>query len=133
MSSESLYGLAADGILVTHVLIAAFVVIGFVAIWLGKWLSWDWVRNFRFRVLHLAAITIVVLQSWLGAICPLTIWEMRLRVLAGRSMYEGSFIQHWLQSILYYEAPAWVFVVMYTVFGGLVVAAWFVVPPQRRK
>lgn len=31
---------------------------------------------------------------------------------------------------VYYQAPAWAFVVVYTVFGGLVVASWFWVRPD---
>ncbi len=62
---------------------------------------------------------------------PLTSWEMALRAKAGEAGYEGSFIQHWLQSILYYSAPDWVFIVAYTVFGALVLASWFVVRPER--
>jgi hypothetical protein len=131
LSTESLYVLAADGILVTHVLLVAFIVVGLVSIYIGKWLSWAWVRNYWFRLLHLAAIMIVVLQSWLGVVCPLTIWETEMRELAGGQGYEGSFIQYWLRSILYYEAPAWVFIVAYTVFAGVVVASWFIVPPER--
>lgn len=69
-------------------------------------------------------------------ICPLTVWEMELRKLSGVSgleRYEGSFIQHWLQSILYYQAPEWVFVAVHTLFGGLIVASWFIVRPRRHE
>lgn len=131
MFTESLYALAADAILVSHVLLVAFIVVGLVLIYIGKWLSWAWVRNYWFRLLHLAAITIVVLLSWVGAVCPLTTWETEMRELAGGEGYEGSFIEHWLQSILYYEAPAWVFIVAYTVFAGVVAVSWFIVPPRR--
>lgn len=131
MSTESLYLLAADAILVSHVLLVAFIVVGLVLTYIGKWLSWAWVRNYWFRLLHLAAIMIVVLQSWAGVVCPLTTWETEMRELAGSEGYEGSFIQHWLQSMLYFEAPAWVFIVAYTVFAGMVVASWFAVPPKR--
>ncbi|MDJ0741691.1 MAG: DUF2784 domain-containing protein [Gammaproteobacteria bacterium] len=133
MSNETVYLLAADAILVSHVLFVAFVVLGLMAIYVGHWASWAWVRNLRFRVLHLVAITIVVLQSWVGVICPLTTWEMQLRELAGARTYEGSFIQYWLHALLYYDAPGWVFVAAYTAFGGLVVASWFIVPPRRRR
>lgn len=40
-------------------------------------------------------------------------------------------IAHWLQTLLYYDAPAWVFVVCYTLFGLLVVGSWFSVRPRR--
>lgn len=126
------YLLAADAVLVLHVSFVAFVIVGLVLILLGKPLSWDWVRNWWFRVAHLGAIAIVVLQSWLGVICPLTKLEMLLREKAGDATYAGSFVSHWLEAILYYRAPAWVFAACYTAFGVIVVLSWVWVPPRRR-
>ena len=133
MSQETLYRLAADAVLVVHALFVACVVLGLLAVYLGSWLSWGWVRSLWFRLTHLAAIGVVVLQAWVGVLCPLTGWESRLRELAGGEQYEGSFIQHWLQALLYYEAPAWVFATSYTVFAGIVLVSWFAVPPRRRR
>ena len=130
MKSGAMYLLAADLILATHVLFVAFVLFGLVAILVGKLRSWSWVRNPWFRLAHLGAISFVVVQSWLGEICPLTVWEMALREKAGDSVYPGAFIAHWLERILYYQAPPWVFVVCYTAFGLLVVASWFWVRPR---
>ena len=127
-----IYRLAADAILVTHGLFVAFVVFGLVLVLLGAALHWQWILNFWFRALHIAAIAIVVLQSWLGRICPLTIWEMELRNRAGQTTYSDTFVSYWLQKLLFYEAPAWVFVVCYTLFGILVVASWLLFPPARR-
>ena len=121
----------ADLLLILHTLLVAFVILGLVATFAGHFVGWRWVRNFWFRLSHLIVIGIVVLQSWLGVLCPLTDWEMALRAKAGEAGYEGSFIQHWLQSILYYSAPAWVFILVYTVFGALVRASWFLVRPRR--
>lgn len=123
--------LLADALLILHTLLVAFVILGLVAIYLGQILNWRWVRNVWFRLSHLAVIGIVVLQSWLGVVCPLTEWEMALREGARVAGYEGSFIQHWLQAILYFSAPEWVFILVYTVFGALVLASWFVVRPVR--
>ena len=100
-------------------------------VYVGLFLSWQWVRNLWFRITHLFGIAVVVLQSWFGVICPLTTWEMYLRSRAGGESYEGGFIMHWLNELLYYEAPSWVFVVCYTAFGGLVLLSWFVVRPRR--
>ena len=50
------YGLLADGVLVLHFLIVAFIVIGLVLILAGGMLSWRWIGNLWFRLLHLAAI-----------------------------------------------------------------------------
>ncbi|MCY4425509.1 MAG: DUF2784 domain-containing protein [Halieaceae bacterium] len=129
MSAQGLYLLAADLVLGLHVLFVVFVVSGLVLIFAGKALDWTWVRNPWFRAVHLGCIGVVVLQSWLGAICPLTHLEIFLREQAGDAVYPGSFISHWLESILYYQAPAWVFVVVYTLFGAAVLASWFWVRP----
>ena len=126
------YLLAADAVLLLHVLFVAFVVTGLVLILAGKLLSWAWVRNWWFRVIHLTAIGVVVLQSWLGVICPLTKLEMYLRGKAGDAMYAGSFVAHWLESILYYRAPTWVFAACYTAFAAIVVLSWVWVRPHRR-
>ena len=127
------YLLAADAVLLLHVLFVAFVVAGLLLILAGALLSWDWVRNWWFRVVHLCAIGIVVLQAWLGVICPLTRLEMYLRERAGDTTYAGSFVSHWLEAILYYRAPAWVFAVAYTLFAIVVVMSWVWVRPYGRR
>lgn len=130
MESDFPYLLAADLILLGHVLFVAFVVLGLALILIGKPLGWSWVRNPWFRLAHLAAISIVALQSWFGRICPLTTWEMALRARSGEDTYAGSFITHWLESLLYFQAPEWVFTVCYTAFAAIVIASWFWVRPR---
>ncbi len=131
MDTNQLYLIAADSILFAHALLVGFVVIGLLLIYAGKWLRWSWVCNRRFRIVHLITIVIIVLQSWLGLVCPLTVWEMSLRGRAGDAVYAGSFIAHWLERLLYYQAPEWVFVMVYTLFGSLVAASWYWVRPKR--
>jgi len=131
VGSDFLFLLAADALLFGHVMFVAFVVLGLALIFVGKLSDWIWVRNPWFRITHLAAIGIVVFQSWVGVICPLTTWEMTLREHAGEVTYSGSFISHWLEAILYYQAPSWAFAVCYTVFAAIVVASWFWVRPRR--
>jgi hypothetical protein len=46
---------------------------------------------------------------------------MALREKAGEAVYAGSFISHWLSTLLYYQVPDWVFVVVYIAFGAIVV------------
>lgn len=125
-----LYHLAADAILLIHLLFVAFVVIGLLLIFLGKRCGWSWVRNPWFRLTHVAAIGAVTVQSWLGVMCPLTKWEKTLRLHAGEVVYTGSFISHLVETILYYNAPLWVFTVCYTLFGALVAASWLWVRPR---
>lgn len=124
------YQLLADVVLALHFAIVVFVGGGLVVIIVGNLLGWRWVNALWFRLAHLAAITIVVMEAWFGAICPLTSLEMWLRAKAHASTYSGSFVEHWLQRLLYYEAPAWVFTLGYSLFGLLVVATWWRFPPR---
>jgi hypothetical protein len=130
MHTPAFYLLAADAMLSLHVLFVAFVVCGLFAIFAGAALSWAWVRNPIFRIVHLLAIFVVAVQAWFGIVCPLTTIEMALRARAGDVVYGGTFISHWLQELLYYEAPDWVFQVCYTAFAVLVVISWLLVRPR---
>lgn len=131
--SPSLSALLADAILALHVGIVAFVVFGQIAILIGAWRHWRWIRNFRFRAAHLALLLFIALQAWLGQLCPLTIWEQDLRERAGQDAYAGSFVEHWLSRLIFFDAPWWAFVAAYTAFAALALACWRWVPPQRRR
>jgi hypothetical protein len=133
MNTINLYHIAADAMLMLHVCFVAFVILGLILILVGKPLGWVWIRNPWLRLTHLVAIGIVVLQSWFGLACPLTAWEMALRQKAGESGYAGGFIAHWLQAILYYQFPGWVFTLVYTLFGCAVAASWAWVRPRPFK
>lgn len=125
--------LLADLVLALHVLFVAFVVLGLALIAIGALCGWGWVRHRRFRQLHLAAIAFVVIETWLGRICPLTALEASLRDGGAAERYESGFLAHWLSRLLYVDAPVWAFLVAYSAFGGAVVAAWFLVPPRVRS
>ncbi|MEO6624257.1 MAG: DUF2784 domain-containing protein [Burkholderiaceae bacterium] len=132
LGNGSAYRALADGVLMVHLGIVVFVVGGLPLVVVGNWLRWNRVNELWFRLLHLAAIAVVAAQAWFGLICPLTTLEMWLRHKGQSSTYQGSFVEHWLQRLLYYEAPGWAFALAYTVFGLLVAAAWVRYPPGRR-
>lgn len=119
----------ADVVLAAHTLFASLVVSGLGAVLVGGVRGWAWVRNPWLRACHLAAIALVVLESWWGVECPLTTLENLLRTSAGDDAYAGGCIAHWLGRILYHDAPPWVFTVAYTLFGLAVAAAWWWFPP----
>ena len=125
-----LHAVAADLVLLIHSLFVLFVVFGLLLVVVGGVRGWTWVTNPWFRVVHLAAIVIVVLQAWAGRVCPLTIWEVELRSLGGQESYPSTFMGYWLERLLYYDAPQWVFVVAYTLFAALVLACWYWVRPR---
>jgi hypothetical protein len=119
----------ADAVLVVHFLFVLFVVGGLLTIWIGAACGWRWVRNWRFRVAHLAAISFVALEAVFGMVCPLTEWEDALR----GAPTDSGFIGRWLHRWLFYSFPDWVFTSAYVTFALLVAATWWRVRPQRSR
>lgn len=128
-----MYALLADLVVFIHALFVLFVVAGQTLILVGWIISWRWTRNPVFRVAHLAAIGFVVAEAWFGILCPLTTLEHALRNRAGQSAYEMSFIGHWLDRLLFYTAPEWVFTLVYTLFALLVVTTFVFYPPNWKR
>ena len=100
-----LYRLLADAVVAIHLALVGFIVIGMAAIVLGIVLRWRWVRNFYFRIIHLAMIAIVVEMTIFGVGCPLTDWENQLREKAGETVEQGTFIGRLLHGILFWNVP----------------------------
>jgi hypothetical protein len=133
LNSPLIYRTLADAVLVAHVGVVLFIVGGLVLILAGGRLNWAWVRGMRFRAIHLAAIAYVVVTTWFGIDCGLTTLEQSLRLKAGQTSFEGDFIAHWLSRILFYEAPPWAFITVYTAFGMVVLWSWIAVRPHRKR
>jgi hypothetical protein len=119
--------LLADLVLVFHIFIAGFIVLGLILVWAGALTGWRWVRNPWFRYLHLAAIACVAAEALLGTACPLTVWEDLLR---GGARPE-TFIGRWVARLLYYNAPEWVFTAAYCAWAAASLATLRLVPPRR--
>ncbi|MGA2762886.1 MAG: DUF2784 domain-containing protein [Spirochaetia bacterium] len=126
------FAFIADIIVVVHFCYVAFTVGGELVILLGGFLKWGWVRDMAFRISHLAAVVLVAAEAVAGASCPLTVWEYRLRVMAGQQI-EGqiSFIARLVRSIIFYDFPAWVFLAAYVGFAGIVVLTFVFFRPLR--
>lgn len=120
----------ADSVAFIHAAYVGFVVFGFAAILLGYAAGWRWVHNLCFRLAHLAAILAVCAEALMGWTCPLTTLENWLRQRAGESIYAGDFIGRWLDWLIFYRAPLWVFTTMYLAFGAVVLATLWLVPPR---
>lgn len=86
-----IHRLAADGVLVLHLLFIVFVLGG--GLLALKWRRAPW--------LHLPAAIWGVYIELSGGICPLTPLENRLRMLAGQAGYEGGFVEHYLLALIY--------------------------------
>ena len=131
------YGLAADCTVVVHLAYMLYIVLGEALIVAGALAGWHWVRSPRFRWTHLAAILIVVAETFIGMECPLTKWEYDLRKLAGQvhQDQDASFTGRVVREVLFLcDLPEgdWAFTVGYIGFGALVLATFLLAPPRRR-
>jgi Protein of Unknown function (DUF2784) len=117
----------ADVVLVLHFLIVAFIIGGLALVWLGAALGWRWVRNPGFRYGHLAAIAVVAAEALLGIACPLTVWEDMLR----GGVQADSFVGRWVRSLLYYQAPEWLFTTAYVGWAAATLITLRLVRPRR--
>lgn len=86
-----IYRALADLVLVLHLGFVLFVVLGGLLV-----LRWP-----RVAVVHIPAAVWGVLIEYTGWICPLTPLENSLRVSGGEAGYNGGFIQHYIQPLLY--------------------------------
>ena len=83
--------LAADAVLLAHLLFIVFVVAGGLLV-----LRWP-----RLAILHLPAAAWGVAIEATGGLCPLTTLENRLRGAAGEAGYPGGFVEHYLLPVVY--------------------------------
>ena len=100
---------AADTLVVLHTAFIVFVVFGGLLA-----LRWRWIALF-----HLPAAAWGVLIEVMGWICPLTPWEVELRIAAGQAGYDGGFIEHYLVPVIY---PAGLTRGLQLTFGIIVLA-----------
>ncbi|MGX9219641.1 MULTISPECIES: DUF2784 domain-containing protein [unclassified Massilia] len=85
------YRFLADAVLLVHLGFILFVVFGALLV----------LRRPRLLPVHLAAAAWGFGIEVLGAVCPLTHVENRMRLLAGESGYSGGFIDHYLLPLIY--------------------------------
>jgi hypothetical protein len=85
------YALAADTLVVVHLLFILFVVAGGLLTFRWPGLAW----------IHLPAALWGALIELGGWICPLTPLEIHLRQGAGETGYSGEFIEHYILPLIY--------------------------------
>jgi hypothetical protein len=114
-------------VLAAHLGVIAFNILGLVAIPLGATLGWRWVRIRWWRLLHLASLAVVAIQAIFGRACFLTLWQSALTGEAPQPL-----ITRFVNSLIYWPLPIWVFSTAYVAVFVLTVALWRWVPPRRR-
>jgi hypothetical protein len=86
-----IYRALADLILALHLVFVLFVVLG--GLLVLRWPPTAW--------LHIPAAIWGVLIEYTGWICPLTPLENSLRTRGGEAGYNGGFVEHYIQPLLY--------------------------------
>jgi hypothetical protein len=120
----------AEAVLALHVAIILFNLFGIVAIPLGAWRGWRFVRVFWWRALHVAILALVALQAVLAQICFLTSWQAALMRGAGEAASEAPLIARVVNRLIYWPLPLWVFAVLYVAVAAYVLLLWRLVPPK---
>lgn len=117
----------AVAILLIHLVVITFNIFGCVVVPLGAWRHWGWVREFWWRAVHLGAWVVVALQAVLGRACFLTIWQADAQ---GGVSHVQPLIESWIDRVVFWPFPIWVFAIAYVVLFLYVVALWIFVRPR---
>ncbi len=86
-----LYRILADAVLVGHLLLIIYGLLGGLLYFWRRWLI----------LLHLPLAIWISLIEFFQWTCPLTPLEKQLRVLAGEGAYSGGFIEYYLIALIY--------------------------------
>ena len=125
--APSIAALVGQSILVVHLAVIVFNVAGLIAIPLGAALGWRWVRVRWWRLLHIASWTVVALQAVLGRACFLTLWQDELTGAGA----QPPLIERWVNRLIYWPLPIWMFGAIYLVLFAAVIAMWRLVPARQ--
>jgi hypothetical protein len=87
---------AADLVVLIHLLWIVFLIFGALPGRRWVWVKWT----------HLGSLAFSVLLQLFGWVCPITYLEAWLRTAGGAQPYEGTFIRHYLESVVYATLPA---------------------------
>lgn len=131
--SPELLRAAASAVLYLHFAVVVFNVFWIVAIPLGAWLGWTFIRSFWWRAAHLIVLAVVALQAVVGTLCFLTIWQDALLRAAGGPTDDTPLIERIVTSLVFWPLPLWAFVVLYIAAVVYALAMWWLVPPRTRR
>lgn len=120
----------AGTVLAAHLAIILFNLFGLIAVPLGAVCGWRFVHVPWWRVLHLALLAAVAGQAAVGRACILTVWQYDL---AGGAAAPTPLIAGWIDRMIYWPLPLWVFAVLYVLVFGYALALLWLVPLRRNR
>ena len=126
----SLTDFIANLVAATHIGYFVFVVGGFAAILFGAVHRWKWIRNPWFRVIHLAAVYIVILEDTFNIQCPLNTMEWQLRATSNAAAEPPSAAGRFLDYLLFQTISGRVLDIIYWSLAIVLVVLLFLVKPR---
>ena len=130
--SPTLAHVLADAVLVVHAGVVLFNIFWMIAIPLGAWLGWRFVRAFWWRAAHVASLLVVAIQPLLGRYCFLTLWQDALAEAAGPPA-PPDLLERIATAMVFWPLPPGVFVYLYVAAFVWTALLWWLVPPNRRR
>src|SRR5271157_5627746 len=100
----------ATALLSAHVAIILFNLVGLIVVPIGAARGWHFVHIAWWRLLHAVLLAAVAGQALAGRACILTLWEADF---AGTGASPTPLIMSWVDRLIYWGLPLWVFAVLY--------------------
>jgi hypothetical protein len=121
----AVYRTLVELVLVAHLLFIIWVALGFLLTRHHRWLRW----------LHIGCLVWGVLVEVTPWPCPLTLFENWLELRAGAGEYQGGFLLHYLDKLVYPDISPTILIVAGVAVCGwnLAFDVWFLISPRFRR
>ena len=116
-------------VLLLHFSIFLFMILSFILIPYGYYQNWEWVKNIYFRSIHLILMGIILIETILGFMCPLTILENFLR--ADKKI--DNIFSKIIHQIMYWDFTNYQFIILYLLSLSYIIFLWFSFRPSQKK
>ena len=116
-------------VLLLHFFIFLFIVFSFFFIPFGYYKNWEWVKNKNYRLIHLFLMGIVLIETILGFMCPLTILENFLR----SDIKVNNKFTEIIHQIMYWNFSNYQFIILYLLSFLYLIFLWFFFKPNFEK
>ena len=116
-------------VLLLHFSIFLFMILSFILIPYGYYKNWEWVKNIYFRSIHLILMGIILIETILGFMCPLTILENFLR--ANKKI--DNIFSKIIHQIMYWDFTNYQFIILYLLSLSYIIFLWFFFRPSQNK
>ena len=116
-------------VLFFHFFIFLFITFSFFLIPFGYFKKWEWVKNKYYRLIHLVLMGIILIETILGFMCPLTILENFLR----NNIEVDNNLTQIIHQIMYWNLPNYQFIILYILSFSYLIFLWFFFKPNFKK